>query len=157
MVDKHLRAWFVVFVVAVFLAGMGGGMIVDRLVGAPRVRPGQPGGMPVGRGMAPGGAMHRLVTDLALTADQRPKFDAIIEDSRVRLQQVNGQVRQQFDAEQARMRNEIRKILTPDQQKTFDEWIAREPMPGLMRGGPGMGRGRGMGMGPGRGRGPGGP
>lgn len=164
MVDKHLRVWFVVFVIAVFLAGMGGGMILDRLVGPPR-----PGARPVaaggpaqgpGRGMGAGVAMQRLAVDLALTAEQRPKLDAILAESRTRIQQVQGEVQGKFEAEQQWMRDEIRKILTPEQQKRFDEWIARGPMPGLMRGGrgmaPGMGPGRGRGMGPGRGRGPGG-
>jgi len=155
VVDKHLRAWFVVFVVAVFLAGMGGGMILDRLVGPPRVAGRAAAGQGVGgpgRGMGVGPAMYRLADELRLTADQRPKFDAIIQDSRSRIQQVQGEVRGRFEAEQQRMREDIRKILTPDQQKRFDEWIAREPMPGLMRG-PGMGSGRGR-MGNGRGRGP---
>jgi Spy/CpxP family protein refolding chaperone len=164
MNDKHLRAWFVVFVVAVFMAGAGGGLILDRYIGLADQRNPRAGPRPVGRpgGPGPGAGVpmirHRLATDLDLTAEQQAKLDAILANRQKRIEQVQSEVRARFESEQREMREEIQKILTPEQRKKFEGWLLREPMPpGMMHvPGTGMGRGRGMGSGPGRGRGPGG-
>ncbi len=158
MSDKHLHAWFVVFVIAVFLAGMGGGVILDRYVGrrlpAGRLRP--PGVAVFGPGVAaPAMVRHDLVNDLQLSADQQAKLDQVFANRHKRIQEIQNQNRARFEAEQQELRSEIAKILTPEQQKKFEQWLAREPMPGLRHPGRGMG-GPGRGMGPGRaGRGPG--
>ncbi len=159
MNDKHLHAWFVVFVVAVFLAGMGGGVILDRYVG-PRRPPGGRLMQELGGGRAAGPATirHGLVSDLQLSADQQAKLDAIFAARHKRIQEIQNQNRARFETEQQELRAEIEQILTPEQRKRFAEWLAREPMPGLRRmPGRGMGPGRpGRGMGgPGRGMGPG--
>jgi Spy/CpxP family protein refolding chaperone len=158
MQDKHLRLWFVVFVLAVFMAGVGGGSILDRYLG--RGGPRNPAGGPrrAGGPGGPGGVQmaRRLATDLDLTSAQQAELDAILARRRQRIEQVQGEVQARFEAEQREMRDEIAKILTPDQRKKFEGWLNREPFPGMWRmPGPGMGRGRGMGGGPGRGRGPG--
>jgi Spy/CpxP family protein refolding chaperone len=152
MNDKHMRAWFVAFVVAVFAAGIGAGTILDRYL-APPPRAGRPpvpgaAGRP-GPGFAPGPGVltRRLATELQLTADQQKKVDEIFERRRGRLEQIRSEVRAKFDGEQRDLRDEIRKVLTPDQQKRFDKWLLEEPMPGMRGGGRGMGRGRGMGLG----------
>ena len=162
MNDKHLRAWFVVFVIAVFLAGAGGGLIFDRYIALAAQRNPRAGVRPgAGPVFGPGAGIpmirHRLATDLGLTADQQAKLETILANRQKRIQEVQGEVRARFESEQREMRDEIQKILTPEQQKKFEGWLLREPMPpGMMHGpGSGMGRGRGMG-GPGRGRGPGG-
>jgi Spy/CpxP family protein refolding chaperone len=99
---------------------------------------------------------RRLATDLDLTSAQQAELDAILARRRQRIEQVQGEVQARFEAEQREMRDEIAKILTPDQRKKFEGWLSREPFPGMWRmPGPGMGRGRGMGGGPARGRGPG--
>ena len=157
MNDKNLRAWFVVFVVAVFMAGVGGGLLLDRFV-----RPPGPRGMPRGRadmpmaglrgpGRGPGLA-NALANDLRLTPDQKTKLDAILAERQKRIQQVQDDVRNKFQSEQRDLRAEIEKILTPEQRKRFDEWVPAEGM--IWRGrGPGRGRGMGPGMGPGGGMG----
>lgn len=160
MNDKHLRVWFVVFVIAVFGAGIAGGLILGRYIGLPpevvamRGRP-MFGAAPA-RAPAPAMVMHRLVRDLDLTAEQRTQLDKIFADRRQRIQQIQGEVQARFDSEQRDLRQEIEKILTPDQRKRFEEWLSREPLPGMGFGrrrgmGPGRGLGPGRGMGPGRG------
>ncbi|MGE5359701.1 MAG: Spy/CpxP family protein refolding chaperone [Bacteroidales bacterium] len=161
MNDKHLRAWFVVFVIAVFGAGIGAGLILDRYLAPRPPRPGfgvggrgRSGGGPMS-GQGPGMLVNRLVSQLQLTADQQKKVDDILAKRRSRLEAIRGEVRAKFDAEQRELRDEIRNVLTPDQQKRFDEWLRDQPLtgPGM---GPGMrGMGRGRGMGPGRGGPPG--
>ncbi len=160
MNDKHLHAWFVVFVVAVFLAGMGGGVILDRYL-APRALASRPGPGPrglFGPAAAAATLRHDLPDVLQLTADQRAKLDEIFANRRQRIQQIQSENWARFDTEQRELREEIAKILTPEQRKRFEDWLAREPMPGLRHPagrGMGPGRGRGRGMGPGGGNGPG--
>jgi Spy/CpxP family protein refolding chaperone len=159
--EKHLRAWFAVFVVAVFMAGIGAGLILDRYLGPPRatrtgfVPLGAPAGRGAGGGLGPAMMTHRLAAELDLTGDQQKQIDEIFARRRQHLEQIRGEVRAKFETEQTGLRNEIRKVLTPDQQKRFEQWLL-EPMPGTRHppGGPGVGRGGpARGMGPGRGGG----
>ncbi len=157
MNERHLRAWFVVFVVAIFLAGIGAGLILDRYVG-PRPLPradlataGRLGPRGGGAGFGPAVVTRRLANQLNLTADQQKKIDDIFARRRQRLQEIRSEVRARFESEQRDLRDEISKVLTPDQQKRFEQWLA-ESGPGMRRGGgPGFGRGgAGRSEGPGR-------
>jgi HlyD family secretion protein len=108
---------------------------------APRARPGadDPGGRgqaggagaPAGAGPGGGGGGLRemratLVRDLALTAEQQTKVDAILEEARQALagartqggdDKAGGPQRRRVRTE---VREKIRALLTPDQQKRFD-------------------------------------
>ncbi len=153
MNDKRRYIWFAVFVLVVFVVGAAGGVLADRLL-RPRA-PADPQGRraAAGRGPAePGRVRHQLSVDLNLTADQQKQLDAIFATRREHVQQLQSEMQARFETEQRDFRAEIAKILTPDQQKRFEEWLSREQVPGLrLQHRPGMGPGRGMG----RGRGPG--
>ncbi len=146
MNDKRRYIWFAVFVLVVFVVGAAGGVVTDRLLRPPaggegEVRPG------------PLRVRHRLGVDLNLTADQQRQLDAIFAARRDRIAKIQDEMQARFMTEQKEFRDEIAKILTPDQRNRFEEWLSHDQMPGLRiphRQGPG----RGMG-GPGRGRGPG--
>ena len=131
----------------VFAVGVLGGMAIERLR-ISRVRPPRPAEFVGLRGGMPPG-MERL----NLTAEQRaqiaeifrssrPLTDSVLRSSMPRLQAIHDSVRQ-----------EIRAVLTPEQQKIFDE-MEPESRWGPRRG-PG-GRGGPGGPGP-RPDGPGGP
>jgi HlyD family secretion protein len=89
------------------------------------------GGRGPGGGGAGGGGLREmrttLVRDLALTPDQQTKLDAILEEARqafaaARSQGGNDQAAGGGQRRRARseVRDKIRAILTPDQQKKFD-------------------------------------
>jgi HlyD family secretion protein len=89
------------------------------------------GGRSPGGGGAGGGGLREmrttLVRDLALTPDQQTKLDAILEEARqafaaARSQGGNDQAAGGGQRRRARseVRDKIRAILTPDQQKKFD-------------------------------------
>src|SRR5512133_2104102 len=123
MNDKHLRAWFIVFIIAVFLAGIGGGMIVDRLLGRPPGmgrRAGGPGGPPPGN---PAVEMARLANFLDLTSEQKGQLEKIFAERRKRLDEIRGEMQARFNTEQQDFRATIEKILTPDQRKRFEDWL----------------------------------
>jgi Spy/CpxP family protein refolding chaperone len=146
MADSRMRLWFALFVLAVFCLGGAVGMFIGarmdrfdrpgRLAGS--IGPG-PGGGPrggPGGGPPPDVLIERLTRELDLDATQRDQIGAVLKASRERVGVLQREVRTQFDDEQRTLREEIRKVLTPEQQERFDQSLER-------------GR-RGRGRGPGR-------
>jgi Spy/CpxP family protein refolding chaperone len=130
MTKQTTRVWFGLFVALVFVAGAGAGvMVAPRLAPVrhvpPRAFEGRPG--PGLRG--PNGERRRLAPliarDLGLDADQQQKLSEVFARRRGRLEAIQKNVRQQFEAEQKELRKEIRAILRPDQMEKFDEWLQR--------------------------------
>ena len=138
MSDNRVRLWFALFVLVVFGVGLAGGVVLnrsfvrrasfdrlsDRWRGPIDVGPGGqgPGGGPRrGAGPPPGVLVDRLARELDLTADQRTKIEEVLAARRTRLETVQREVRERFDAEQRGLRDEIRKVLTPEQQEKFDK------------------------------------
>ena len=130
MSDNRVRVWFALFVLVVFCAGLAGGVLIDRALGrraaafergGPRgpmdFGPGGPGGR---RGGPPRMLVDRLAGELNLTSEQRTKVEDILTARRARLETVQREVRERFDTEQQALRDEIRAVLTPDQQQKFD-------------------------------------
>lgn len=143
MSDNRMRIWFALFVLVVFCAGLAGGVLIDRAIGrraafdrgGPRGAmdfgpggpgpggaggPGGPGGPGGRRGGSPRMLVERLAGELSLTSEQRTKVEEILTARRARLETVQREVRDRFDTEQQGLRDEIRAVLTPDQQQKFD-------------------------------------
>ena len=157
MNDRGMRVWFAAFVLVVFCTGVGAGIVLDRLLG-PR-----PGG-PMALGPGPGGPFadppgrgrggrdggpppldrltDALAAELGLSAAQRTGLDALLRAQRDRLDAVRRESQGRFEAEQKLIRDEIRKMLTPEQQPRFDAWLAKMgPLPGPEDGPPPRGAG----------------
>jgi Spy/CpxP family protein refolding chaperone len=129
MSDSRLRIWFSLFVLAVFCVGLAGGVLIGRRMHVDRPfdrgfrgpRDFGPGPM----GGRPGGPMRemlleRLTRELDLTADQQTRIEAALTASRARLDTLQRDVHDRFETEQRSLRDEIRKILSPQQQDKFD-------------------------------------
>lgn len=149
MSDNRTRIWFSLFVLAVFCVGLASGLILGRRM-SPSPRPAGPrlmadGGMGPGGpgpgGPPPGRLLERLDGVLQLTPDQHARVEQIFESRRKALEAVHDDVLARAQKEQRELQDEIRKVLTPEQQQRFDKWLADAP-----RGR--RGRGPGMGMGP---------
>ena len=137
MPDNRTRLWFSLFVLVVFCVGMAGGIVVGRRMAPPPPRggmflPGEPG---QGRGRGPGPLIDRLDREVQLTPEQRTRVQAIFDARRGRLEEVQREVIARAEQERRALQDEIRKVLTPEQQARFDRWIAEQPL--------GRGRGRG--------------
>jgi hypothetical protein len=159
------HVWFAAFVVIIFAAGLAAGIAIDRTLlprgygfrgperggrgpGVQGVRgpdgpgsrgPGGPGG-PRRVGGPDGPPTEAFVRDLnevlTLNADQQAKITAIVDARRPKLRALQDEVSKKFSDEQAALRAEIAKVLTPEQQKKFDE-LEKDRRFG------GFGRGRG--------------
>jgi Spy/CpxP family protein refolding chaperone len=138
MSDNRIRLWFSLFVLAVFCVGLAGGVLIGRRIAINREAaagrgfrmppPGADFRGPMGDardrlagGPFAGRLIERLARDLDLTTDQRTKIEGVLTARRPRLDALQQEVRSKFDAEQESLRNEIRAILTPEQQQKFDE------------------------------------
>ena len=136
MSDNRVRVWFSLFVLVVFCVGLAGGVVIGRVVGRRAYfdrsfdRGGAGGPMDFGPG-GPGGPrrggppsrmlVDRLSRDLDLTADQRTKVEEVLTARRSTMEALQRDVRSRFEAEQRSLRDEIRKVLTPEQQVKFDK------------------------------------
>lgn len=129
MPDSRVRIWFSLFVLAVFCVGIATGVLLGRRMhpdlperprfgfgGAGPDRPGGRGGPP------PGVLLQRLTRDLDLDATQREQVSAVLEASRERVRELQRGTRGRFEAEQRRLREDIRGLLRPEQQQRFDRW-----------------------------------
>jgi Spy/CpxP family protein refolding chaperone len=146
---RWMRLWVGLFALVLFVAGLSAGIVLDRRLAAPPQPPalGAPG-PPMGRGMGgpgrgpglgpagrglqglrgPGMVANRLTRDLSLSEDQRAKVERILDERRARMEQFYGDVRARFETEQRDLRAAIRGVLTPEQQKRFDEWLRWNPL-----------------------------
>lgn len=131
MSDSRTRIWFSLFVLAVFCVGLAAGMVICRRMGPPPPGPGPMflGDNPPGRGRGPGPGplIERLDHELQLTPDQKTRVQAIFDERRGRLEAVQRDVLARADQERRELQQEIRKVLTPEQQARFDRWVAEQP------------------------------
>jgi Spy/CpxP family protein refolding chaperone len=78
-----------------------------------------------GRGPGRGDYLARLTDDLKLTAEQRDSIRVVLEHYHPRMDSVWESIRPRFETLRGELRSEIRIHLTPDQQRQFDELLAR--------------------------------
>jgi Spy/CpxP family protein refolding chaperone len=135
--DNSTKVWFALFVLAVFCAGAGAGLLTAHYVNQ-GTSPGGP--VPRGMGMARQAigprVVERLAETLQLTGEQKSRFDAIMVQRRVRLDAMRVELQARFETEQRDLRNAVREILTPEQQRRFDVWVRRQSRPGSPGAGP---------------------
>ena len=122
MNDTRTRLWAGLFVLVVFVAGLAAGVVVRPWLG-----PGP------SRGFGPRGVVGRPPLDrvteriLANIADLTPEQDqdlrAVFDGRQQRLREINEEVRDRFETQQAQMNAEISAILTPEQMEIFENEI----------------------------------
>jgi Spy/CpxP family protein refolding chaperone len=72
--------------------------------------------------------LRRITKQLALTASQSEDIAKIMKESQERNRPLWNQIAPQLREEVKRVREEIRRVLTPDQQKKFDD-LLNKPRP----------------------------
>ena len=128
-VDMRTRVWIGLFVLVVFLAGLGAG-----IVAAPWLGFGPRSGFGPGRGGPPvppisGRMLERMGSRLDLSDEQSQRLAALFDGRRERFRTIGREMRRQmrvrFAAEQETLRAAIAEILTPAQMDLFDDEIVR--------------------------------
>jgi Spy/CpxP family protein refolding chaperone len=112
---KAIGLLLLVFVLGVAIGALGLTLMNGRVYGArPNSRqqgaPGQPR------------VVNRLTRDLDLTADQQKRLSEILANTQARYNAIRQQMNPQFDQVRSEGREQIRQILTPEQQPKLDEF-----------------------------------
>jgi Spy/CpxP family protein refolding chaperone len=127
--EMRTRMWVSLFVLVVFLAGLGAG-----IVAAPWLALGPRPGFGPGRGGPPvppmsGRVLERMDSRLDMSGEQSERLAALFDARRERFRSIGRDMRRdmraRFAAEQETFRAAIAEILTPAQMALFDAEIAR--------------------------------
>jgi Spy/CpxP family protein refolding chaperone len=127
--EMRTRMWVSLFVLVVFLAGLGAG-----IVAAPWLALGPRPGFGPGRGNPPvppmsGRVLERMDSRLDMSGEQSERLSALFDARRERFRSIGRDMRRdmraRFAAEQETFRAAIAEILTPAQMALFDAEIAR--------------------------------
>lgn len=127
--EMRTRMWVSLFVLVVFLAGLGAG-----IVAAPWLALGPRAGFGPGRGGPPvpplgGRVLERMASRLDMSDEQSERLSALFDARRERFRAIDRDMRRdmraRFAAEQETFRTAIAEILTPAQMDLFDDEIVR--------------------------------
>ena len=122
------RLWVGLFVLVVFVAGLGTGIVASPWLGfGPRPGFGPGGGPPVPP--ISGRMMERMASRLDLSDEQQERLSALFDARRERYRTIGREMRREmrarFAAEQETLRAAIAEILTSEQMDLFDAEIVR--------------------------------
>lgn len=129
--EMRTRMWVSLFVLVVFLAGLGAGIVASPWL-APGPRPGFGPGLGLGGPPVPplrGRVLERMASRLDMSDEQIERLSALFDARRERFRSIDREVRRgmraRFAAEQETFRAAIAEILTPAQMALFDAEIVR--------------------------------
>lgn len=114
MTSKRVYIYFALTFLLGILAGGAGAFFVGK-------RPPEPPGSPVRRERI----LRRMTRELDLNDKQAQQIRAIMEDAGGKMESLRTQHRPEFDAVRATARDEIRKLLSPEQTRKFDEMVRK--------------------------------
>jgi hypothetical protein len=123
------HVWFALFVLAVFVTGVGAGLTMARFApsgplfgrGGPP-RPDRPPGPP--------DVVQRMTRDLGLSTEQQQRLHVVFRNAGERFERFRATSQDQFEALRRQLRGEIEEVLTEEQRVRFRS-LMPEP-----RGGP---------------------
>jgi hypothetical protein len=136
-----VSTWKVILaILVIFTAGLfTGGAVLRKFGPHPVSRPWErPGGGPFLPREATEDYVRRLVRDLNLTPAQKEQVSKIVTDSQQRIKSLYEKIGPEMREEMRQVRESVRAVLTPDQQRVFDEMRKRRgshPSGGLPEGG----------------------
>lgn len=129
--EMRTRMWVSLFVLVVFLAGLGAGIVASPWL-ALGPRPGFGPGLGLGGPPVPplsGRVLERMASRLDMSDEQIERLSGLFDARRERFRSIDREVRREmrarFAAEQETFRAAIAEILTPAQMALFDAEIVR--------------------------------
>lgn len=135
-----MKRWQVIAAAALlFASGIGTGLFLARGSASPRPRPdaaARPEAQFARLMEARLSAIRRMERELDLTPEQREKIEALVKETQSRTKQAWQDMQPRLRDEFRTLREGIRGVLTPEQQRQFEK-LMRRPKPG---GGEIMGR-----------------
>lgn len=121
--DRTARIWLPMFTLVLFSAGIATGvtgvLVYSNLQPAASAEE-RPQPMP-----SPGQLTALLTDELQLTPVQQEQLAAIITARRSKFDALREQVREQFERDAGALADDVQQILTPEQRKKFEGFVAR--------------------------------
>jgi Spy/CpxP family protein refolding chaperone len=122
------RLWFAVFLIIVFLLGIGTGLTVDRFADpGPR---GPRGFGRMGPGPRPAALADRMSRELNLSSTQREQLEQVFVRGAERLENYRRDSRRQFASLSRQLNSEVEAVLTPEQRERFRAMRRERPRRG---------------------------
>jgi Spy/CpxP family protein refolding chaperone len=116
--NRKAIAWlFLVFALGIALGAVGTYVVTTRVFPY--------GHLPPNPATARAHYVDRLTHELNLTQDQQKQIDAIITTVQSRYDAIHQSVLPQYEDARKTGREQIRQLLTPDQQSKFDDFLRR--------------------------------
>lgn len=73
--------------------------------------------------------LHRFTSQLKLTPEQKTEVEAFLQEKQKKMEELRAQMRPQYEEARRSTQAKIRRLLTPEQQKKFDQmekdWYSR--------------------------------
>ena len=110
---KAVALLFLVLALGIALGAVGAVAVNRRVYGARLRRP------------DPARPVARLTQDLNLTGDQIKQVSGILSDMQSKYDAIRQQISPQFDQVRQQGREQIRQLLTPEQEPKFEDFMGR--------------------------------
>ena len=82
-------------------------------------------GAPAAPAVDHGKLLEDMTREVGLSPDQKIQVQAIVEETRAKMQAIDQQVRPQYEEARQEGRSRMRALLTPDQLPRFEEFLRR--------------------------------
>lgn len=118
--NKTAKLWIILSIVAVFLAGLAGGILIDKtfLVKKPRRSPTQKSSVRFP-------TLEIMAEDLGLSQEQQDSIRQIFRDSEEALRLYRKQIQVRFDEIRKNLLDDIKNVLNDDQVTKFEAMIEK--------------------------------
>ena len=118
--NKSARLWIVLSIIAVFIAGFAGGMLLDKTLLQKKSRH-----LPTKRSSVHFPTLEIMAKEMGLSQEQQDRIRQIFRDSEEELKLYRKQMQVRFDDIRKKLLEDIKGILDDEQVKQFDAMIEK--------------------------------
>lgn len=117
---NNYKFWIVFSLVIVFAAGVTGGILLDRHIISKK-----PKKLDRNRASVHFPTLNTMAQELNLTEKQKKQIREIFKQNEKKLRTLRGYIHEQYSSVRSQLKNEIKSILTEEQNKKFEAMIEK--------------------------------
>ena len=118
--NKTAKLWITLSIVAVFLAGLAGGVLIDKTLLAKKPRR-----SPIQKSSVRFPTLEIMAEDLGLSQEQQDSISQIFRDSEEELKLYRRQMQVRFDEIRTKLLDDIKNVLNDEQVTQFEAMIEK--------------------------------
>jgi hypothetical protein len=115
--NNKVKLWFAVSLIVVFLAGLSGGILIDKL--------NKPQSKSKTRRSPAFPSIEMMAEELGLTPEQQAQIQELFKQNDERLRTLRHQIHEQFGSLRSNLKSEMNNILDESQQKKLEAMIEK--------------------------------